>query len=449
MTPIEALKANAAELADEFGKGEARDDGKVAVLLEKQARLLADPAAAGYGATDELKTQITQLRADLDAEVKARRQFEKLGLGLAKAGGVIVPGRSARREMLADGRAFYDDDMAAEFGALMAVHLAGCKGAPLTPDQLPRYTKDLAKTAQQKATPDIEAATGIGAELVANLYLRELIRNVETYGTVFPECRRVALATMGTVTVPKRTAGMNAYWTAAGATINQSGIAFDTVTLHAEKLAALTAVTREMFLDPALLADLGQLIGLEIALAIAYALDNAVVNGDGTATYGGITGLLKSATLGSAAAATGHTTIALMDAGDVSSFSRSLTIGMFYNQAKWYGHLSVREAFLDLRTTTGGWVFRDRADDAGRRILKGYPWVVGQLFPPESAVATGDKFACFGDLRSAYLFGSIRGVEIASSEHVWFDQGLVAVRGIIHADAAEADANAINTLAAA
>lgn len=449
------IKELLAKLAEQIGKEPAERDDKAIAAIAKDIQGYSDSdEGKGYAGTVELTAAVEQLRKDIDAQATSVRNIQRAGLNVS--GGVIqLPaGRSARLEMLRDGRAFADPELAKTFGAVVAVGVAKSGKIGWAVEDLPQYTRDVAKSAEgltdllfgAKATPDIEPSSGVGAELYSTyVYMSELIRNVEAYGTVFTEARRVVLPSLlGTTTWPKLSTGMTAYPTAVAAQITKSGAAFTTVTMRPVKWATLTGVPNEMFRDPSMLVELGQFVGIEISRAMAYAFDNAIINGDGTSTYGGITGILQSATIGTVTTAA-HTTLSTLDGDDIDDVVAGLSLSIAHANAQFFGSLSVGMKVHGIKDTTGQYIYRTANDTRGQRIVNGYPWVVGQLFPAAAAATAGNKYAAFGDLRMAYYFGMVRSLEIAQSEHVWFDQDMVAIRGLAHVDAKEADADGVVT----
>jgi HK97 family phage major capsid protein len=431
---------------------EERDEKAVRKLNKDFEAFIDSDEAKGLGnVTTEFKAEFDQLKKDHEESVKTVAELKRMGLG-SQRGGIILPsGKSARLQMLADGRCFMSDETAKRFGAHAAVQLARSGHAKLREDALPQYTRDLAKDVEKtagelraKADVNIDPDTsGSGSELVSDEFRAELIRNVEAVGTAYPLLRRVPLGTWGTTTYPKRTAGLTAYPTALGSQITQSGITFETVQLSPEQWGTLTGVPLVMFSDPGLLADLGNLIGVEIVYAMAYAFDNCVVNGDGTATYGGITGMLQSANVTAVAPTADHDAIAEIDETDISEIIAGLTADYAHADAQWLLSLSIKSHLRNIRSTTGMPIFDRGNGDREPATIDGYPYQICQRMPAAAAAVDGGAFALFGDFRKAMYFGMIRDIQIATSEHVWFDQAMVAIRGLAYVDAAEADADAV------
>jgi len=449
---------------------EDRDEAKAKRLIADAEKALESDElknAPALGDLAEMASSLKTVKDAVDRELKAAGQARTMGLEVRGASIVLPGGREERLAMLRDGRCFADDRVAMEFGAMQAVRFARSSKIPWGPADLAgsvrsmgeRIEKDLAEQARQaeerrraynagetRADADIDpGASGSGAELLTgNVYMREIIRNLEAYGTLYTECRRVPLSTLGASNWPKRTGGLTAYPTAVAAQITQSGMTFGTVQLTPIKWATLTGVPGEMFRDPSMLVELGNLIGMEIVYALAYAFDNAVANGDGTSTYGGITGLLQSATLSSQASAATHTTLSLLDGDDMDDFVSALSGSQYHRGAKFFGHLSVLMKLAGLKDSNGGYLYRQpNARVADGVVVNGYPSVMAQAMTAAASVSAGVKFAAFGDLKLAMYFGMLHSILIDTSRDVWFDQDMVAFRGLASVDAAEADSDAV------
>lgn len=416
-----------------------RDSDKLGKSLKDIEDFLSSDEARDLQSGAEWKTMADQLRKDVDDQAKAVLEMRRNGLGLSGVRAIMPAGRRERLEMLADGKCFMDDDTAKRFGAHMAVKLWKANARDV--NDLPVYTRELAESVAKAADID-PTVTGGGAELVADEFKAELIRNVEAVGKLYTLMRRVPLTTFGTTTYPKRTGGLTAFPTAVAAQIQQSGIQFGTVQLKPEKWGTLTAVPNEMFRFPSMLAAVGQLVGLEIVYAMSYAFDNAVANGDGTADYGGITGILQSANISAVTAAAGHTTMATIDETDISNVIAGLTADYAIDAAAWGFSLSVQRAMRNIRTTTGQPMY-DRGDAKEPNTIDGYPYHMSNRMPAKASVTAGVKYSFFGDLQKSHYFGMVGAIEIAQSDHVLFASDMTVIRGIAHVDCKEADVTAI------
>jgi len=412
-----------------------RDDEKLAKTLKDTTTFFESPEGRALGEIDERVAEIEQLKNDLAAEQEAVRRIQRSGLGVS-AGKIVVPGGlRARRQMLEDQRAFVDDETAKRFGAYMAFVGFSLNGKA---DRCPAYVADMAQEVVKDMDPDVDAS---GGYVIPDEFRSELIRNVEATGVFFPLARRLPLVTGGVTSIPKRTGGLTAYWTAPAAQGTTSTPTFDLIQLTPQKLMALTVIPNE-FARSALLIDLGNFIALEMVYAMSYALDDALINGDGTAAYGSITGIMESANISSVAAASGNTTIATLDPEDISNVIAGMTVDYGFRGPRWGLSLSVLMALRSLRNANDIPVF-ERANGQMPANIDGYPFTYGNRMIAVGSVSAGTKYAWFGDLGISHIVGMLRDVTIDRSDHAFFVSDQAAIRGIMHVDMAEADVDAI------
>src|SRR5262249_46736353 len=118
------------------------------------------------------------------------------------------------------------------------------------------------------------------------------------------------------MSVPRRTGGVSAFFVGEGAAPLESTATWDEVKLVAKKCAALVRMSTELSEDS--LINVADWIVTEIAYAFASKEDDCLFSGDGTQTYGGINGLKN--TIGSAGVytATGHATFDVLTTADIS-----------------------------------------------------------------------------------------------------------------------------------
>ena len=134
--------------------------------------------------------------------------------------------------------------------------------------------------------------------------------------------------------------GLTAYYVGEGDSITESTTGSSMVNLVAVKLAAIATVSSE--LDEDSVIEMGDFLGREMAYAFATKEDAAAFLGDGTSTYGGITGILPrltAATAGLITQGTGTTwgAIVLGDFNDGACHRKELTgqsLAEFLNQAQ-------------------------------------------------------------------------------------------------------------------
>ena len=339
--------------------------------------------------------------------------------------------------MLADGRVFLSDESAKRFGGYAAgavLKLHGRYG------DAPAAIKDV----HESVCKDWEVGTDAsGGYVIPDEFRAELIRNVEAEGRLFPLCRRIPLLSLGTTSIPKHSAGLTAYWTAPSALGTRTTPTFTLVQLTPEKLMALTAYPNE-FSRGNLLIDIGQYIGVEMVYAMAYAIDNALVNGDGTSTYGGITGILQSGNITAVAAAATHTTMATISGTDVSNVIAGLAYEYARMEGRWGFSISVQGALRALKDTNGNPLYM-RGDVREPSTIDGYPYTISPRMTAAASATAGVIYAFFGDLRRSHVVGMLRDISIERSTDALFESDMTAVRGVMHLDIVEQDANAIVT----
>lgn len=453
---------NAFDVAVEAAKSAAEGSDRAPfdrAMKDVRAEIAALENTDGGSELEGLRSTVEQLRADVDQATKAVREVRKAGLGIGGDGRIVVPqGRAARMQMLADGRAWMDDRTAHRYGAYIA-YAATRMHPKWAESDLPDYVRGLGKDifeAQGQVRGGILMGKDVsmdfdvdvdadGAYLFPDEFRGELIRNVEAVGRVYTLMRRVPLLEGSSIKWPKRTGGLTAYPTAAGAAIQQSAMTFDLVTLTAEKLGVLVGVPNEFLRNTSLLADLGQLLATEIIYALASKIDDCAVNGDGTDDYAGVTGILESGNL-SVVTLSSHDSGATVDETDIDDIEEGLGYEYALENARWLMSLSMVKHIKNLRTTTGASaLIWDRGDGVGGQMpptINGYPYTISNKFPAVGGIGASEEFCAFGDLRMSHFLGMVRDVMLATSEHAAFGQDATLFRGLASFDIQEQDATA-------
>lgn len=263
----------------------------------------------------------------------------------------------------------------------------------------------------------------------------DILKLQEEYG-VFRRNAQVVQMGSETWKVPRWTAGMTGYWVAEGSAPTASDPGYDMVELVAKNLAAKTKMTRQ--LNESAIVSLGDEIAEAIAVAFSNAEDNAGFNGDGTSTYGGITGLFPKVVLAANAAslvtATGHSTLATLTLDDFQT-----VLGTFPSypgaMPKWFCHKSVWAAsMMRLQMAAGGTTPDHIAGGSGTMFL-GYPVEFVNVAPVSTSVTTGVTGILFADLRLAAKLGDRRAQTVESGwENDDFTKQLITILGTARED---------------
>jgi len=277
-----------------------------------------------------------------------------------------------------------------------------------------------------------------GGYLVPHEFGTDLIRLVEKYG-VFRQNTNIIPMSSETRSDPRETGSILTYFTGESEAATESTMSWDDVELVAKKLTALTRVTNELNADSAI--NIGDQIMRSIAYAYALKEDQCGFNGDGTSTYGGITGVRQS--LDDAA---GNPTSA--DAGGVviadgNAYSE-ITLNNLEDviavlpeyadmDAKWYVSRKFYHGVMTpLITAAGGNTIVTLQNGARQLEFLGYPVVLSQVMPKTEA--NSQICALFGDLAMASRMGDRETRTIATSEHATiggesvFERGQLAIR---------------------
>lgn len=297
-----------------------------------------------------------------------------------------------------------------------------------------------------------EAVDADGGALVPPEFDNTIIDLKEKYGTFRPNTKVVPMA-RETKTVPRRTSGVTAYFVGEGATITGSSKTWDNVMLIAKKMAALTVFSSEIRDDA--IINIADDLAFEIAYAFANKEDECGFNGDGTANYGGITGVIQK--LLSLSGTIANIAGLVVGAGNLYS---ELTLADFNkvvgklpqyadtNMAKWYMHKTFYHTVAErLALAAGGVTSAEVMRGAREFTFLGYPVQFAQVLPKTEA--NSQVCALLGDLTLAAKFGDRRQTTVFLDPYSLTTTDQLQIRGtqridiVVH-DVGNADATAAN-----
>lgn len=241
------------------------------------------------------------------------------------------------------------------------------------------------------------------------------------------------------MTIPRRAGGVTAYWVGENSQITESQKGWGQVQLVAKKLGALSRMSTEIAEDAviSIADDLAQ----EMAYAFAVAEDAAGWNGDGTSTYGGITGVkvklggvIGSGQLtGAMDAASGHDTFAEIDNSDLTNLMARLPKYAEKN-AKWYCSMPAwNVVFQRLAAAAGGVTAQEMTSKINRSFL-GYPVVIDQTLPTSTGDLSDLPMLYFGDLSLAARMGERRGIRVKTSDDRYFEYDQIGIQATERVD---------------
>ncbi len=280
-----------------------------------------------------------------------------------------------------------------------------------------------------------------GGALVPDAMTNTIIDLRETYG-IARQWAEVMPMSSDSQIVPRRVGSPTASFIGENTAITESESTFNNITFTAKKLAILERISTEISEDS--IIALADYLTRDMAWAFALKEDQCLFIGDGSATYGGITGLTQivkqsahSASYIDVATAT-HNTFPELDATDLTTLMASLPQ---YARAggkgcAWFASQYGAElTFNRLKATAGGNTILTLSAAGitamGQRGVVGeylgYPIVVSQTLP-STGTLTSTPMLAFGNLSLAATIADRRAISFATDPSRYFDQDQIALR---------------------
>jgi len=277
-----------------------------------------------------------------------------------------------------------------------------------------------------------EGTNAAGGVVVPDEFYAAMEDAREQYGVVRKTAEIVPMG-RDTLWIPRKTgAGFTATFASENTLFTESTPTADMINLTAKKLLAGGRSSTELADD----ADLfGQWVFGELAYVCAKKEDDCGFNGDGTSTYGGMTGLTQKFLDGNHNAgkvtATGHGTFATLTNGDLTALMAAVTAAALPGAAWFVSQYGFATTFCTLAATAGGIIMDD--DDAlpGAMVptFLGFPVRLVQVLPQVGTSLTGKVMILFGDLSMAAALGDRRQVTLALSAERFMDTDQIALVG--------------------
>jgi HK97 family phage major capsid protein len=405
--------------SNEIRKLLASEQAKVEAILniakEENRDLNAEEASTvdAIVGTDEVPGVIAQLNKDLErahriekAVANKVREIEAAEEKPAK-----IPARAKAHGKLI---AFKEEADAYASGQFVLATMFGNKKAK-------SWCRDNGIIKNTMTTLDNPSA----AFLVPDVFENAIIELREQYGVFRTESTVVPMSGGKTV-VPRLTGEVTSYYVGEGSTITASDMTVSTVELDAKKLACMTTVSSELNEDA--VVSVADMLARSIAQDFAISEDEAGFLGDGSSTYGGISGLASALQAGS-----------LYTAGATRDLFADLNFADFESMIgqcklwrgsspKWYISQAGWAASMQrLANAAGGVTMAELANGMAPAFM-GFPVVISQVLTSALTSTTGLRACYFGDLRMGSYFGSKRGITIALDSSRYFEQDLIAIK---------------------
>lgn len=282
-----------------------------------------------------------------------------------------------------------------------------------------------------------ESENAKGGALVPEELSRTIIRLVELYG-IFRANTRVMPMSSDTLSIPRRTGGLTAYYVGENQAGTESDTSWDNVNLTAKKLMILTRMSSELSEDS--IIAMADLLATEASLAFAMQEDMDGFLGDGTSAYGGITGVFTKAIDGNHAlakieAASGHDTLLEIDADDLLKLMAAVPKFAKMGGAKWYCSPEAEEIVFNAIKASGGGNTESQLAARQAPGFLGYPIETSEVLPGDlSATYNGTPVIGFGNLAMASTLGSRRDIRFRVSDTVHWEEDQIAIKATMRHD---------------
>ena len=271
-----------------------------------------------------------------------------------------------------------------------------------------------------------EGTNSAGGYTVPDIWSSSIINVMESAGVAPKVVRRIPM-TSDVLNVPKRVSGQTVYYPGEASAITASDKVYGTVALSAVKRAVLTQISNELIADS--LINVVDDVASEAGHQLALNLDDEFINGDGTGTYGSITGLVDDCgAAGTHDLAATNTSFADITLADIHT-AMSLVAEKYWDDS--------RMAFIMRRSTWASVIQKlvyaaggntvDNLEGGNRLSLFGYPVHLTDKMPVD-AVSTFGLF--FGNFYEAALMGQRKEVEFASSQDYGFNLDVLTIRAL-------------------
>ena len=248
---------------------------------------------------------------------------------------------------------------------------------------------------------------------------------------------RVVPMTSETQKIAKKTAGTTVYYPGETGTITASDQSWGQVLLTAKDRAILSKISQQLR-DDAIISvvdDLASQMGTDFAVKE----DAEFFKGDGTSTYGGVTGVLAALGAGGTSTPANGAGLSVWSGQTITQMVNTMSLlpdkYWQYSPAWVCSSAFYFQVMLRLQAAAGGNTIATLEQGAGgqaRPMFLGYPVYFTNQMPTSTATSTVS--ALFGSFSQAAIIGDRMGISIAQSEHLGFAENVLAVRAITRYD---------------
>ena len=275
-----------------------------------------------------------------------------------------------------------------------------------------------------------EGVNTAGGFVVPDVMERAIIELRETYGAARRNARIMPMSSDHSI-IPRRTGGVTAYFVGETTEITASDKSWNQVELTARKLGALTRLSSDLSEDS--IINIADDLAQEMAYAFSVKEDQCAIDGDGTSTYGGMTGVRTKMIDGDHAgsyvsAVTPGDNFSEIDAADLTNVMAALPMYARFG-AKWHCSPACKAAVFDrLIQAAGGATMREIEGGVSPRYM-GYPIEEWSNMPADPGTAYASVIILFfGDYSMAATLGTRRGITVKVSDQRYLEYDQIGIQ---------------------
>lgn len=384
--------------------------------LDTNEQKRIDELAGSDGKSGEIKNLKTSFdRAlaveQLQKEMTSQRMGSEAAASVRKTNSTaLVPAQAKRHgNLIAFANDHEGQKEAYTVGKWFAAKFLGHKDSE-------RWLKERGLYAQQEGT------IGKGLELVPEPLEAAILKRLQMISNWTSKVR-TSVMTSQTLKIPDRLTGVTVYYPDENAAITASNMTLAQQLLTARKMACLTQVSSEITEDSVI--SVMDMLADDIAHQFSKKLEEDAFLGDGTATYGGVTGMAGS--IGANSTVTGAGTAS--SDFTMANYEAVIALNPWFQGStpEWYCSSSVyANSMLPLLSAAGGTPGSEIVTGWTRSFL-GFPVNIVQSMDNGSTVSTDQVY--FGDLSQSVYYGVRRGMSIATSSDYGFNTDSIYIRG--------------------
>lgn len=299
------------------------------------------------------------------------------------------------------------------------------KASFLGDDEAKRICNDYGQQILGTATEGTDSAGGYLTPTPLSQAIIDVLQNAG----VARQVSQIMPMTSDAMTIPKATGGVTVQYPGEATAITASDRTWGNVSLTAVKRATMSKISMELLADSVI--SVIDNLASDVGNALAVNQDNEFINGDGTGTYGGETGVISA--LGAAGKVTltsGNTSFANVALSDLNAL-HGLVPDKFANNLSWIVGRSMWASYIQKLIYAAGGNTVSNLEGGVRPQLFGYPVYVSDQMPADAA---GKVAALFGNFAQGVIIGDRQGVDIAMSDSRYFDEDVMAVRSTVRYD---------------